>query len=147
MDTIRPLNLEDLPEVHKLIHELGYANDLPGLRDRLSKLNSSSAHGLYVIEEDLQVIAFMHLESITPFIQEEMVEIRALVVSSLHRGNGRGKKLLDYACHWAINLQRPIIKVQTNMLRETARAFYEKNGFVLRKTSHQLFREVEAWDT
>jgi GNAT superfamily N-acetyltransferase len=61
-------------------------------------------------------------------------EIAGLIVDESARGVGLGRELVAAAEAWARARGCRVIRVRSNVVRERARAFYEREGFVVLKT-------------
>ena len=136
---IKPMELKDLERVCTLTEELGYKASRSELQERFEEIRHLKNHVLLVASEDVQ--GFIHLEVATNFIKEKRVEIKALVVNENSRGQGIGRALLKAAAEWARSNRVSIIYLSCNIIRDRAHAFYLREGFIKKKTSH--FFELE----
>jgi N-acetylglutamate synthase-like GNAT family acetyltransferase len=131
-----------LPEVRDLSEQLGYPVTMEELASRWKKLSQKTRHGLFVYEENGNIKGWIHLECVEDLIEEEKVEIKALVVSENSRGNGIGKALIATAEKWAKTYQLHTIYLNCNILRERTHQFYEREGFTKYKTSHFFEKKI-----
>jgi GNAT superfamily N-acetyltransferase len=69
------------------------------------------------------------------------VEISGLVVDEMMRSAGIGQRLLEAAEGWAREHGFDGISVRSNVIRERAHAFYERNGFRRGKTQATLTKQ------
>ncbi len=60
-------------------------------------------------------------------------EITGLVVDGRHRSVGIGNMRIDYARNWTQAKGIKKLRVRTNIVCQRTHAFYERNGFTLRK--------------
>ncbi len=133
---VRPLLEQDLPQVALLIEQLGYPQAEEFFLPRLRKLSATDQHGLFAAVDGERVLGFLHLKREQSFVSAEKAEIKALVIDEIHRGKGVGSDLVNFAKTWAKNVGLDTILVRTNILRDGAHRFYEREGFQLKKTSH-----------
>lgn len=136
------MNLNDLKRVLELAGQLGYPGELKDFETRFQSLVALPSHSLWVYA-DMEVEGWIHLERVLDLIEEEKVEIKALVVSETSRGKGIGKALLIQAREWAKTYRVSTIYLSCNIIREKAHAFYEREGFKKVKTSYFYEAEIE----
>lgn len=137
---VKPMELKDLESVEHLCQELGYPTSKALIRERFELLGKQPRHGLFVVH-DSKVEGFIHLEVVLDLIEEQKVEIKALVVNENQRGKGLGKLLIEKSREWAKSHGVSIIYLSCNILRDKAHAFYLREGFKKTKNSH--FFELE----
>lgn len=131
-----------LPEVAKLAEQLGYPVLSQDLHLRWRKLSLNNRHGLFVYEENKNILGWIHLECVEDLIEEEKVEIKALVVNENSRGQGIGKALIETAEKWAKTYQLHTIYLNCNILRNRTHDFYQREGFLNYKSSHFFEKKV-----
>ncbi len=88
------------------------------IEGRFRKLILSKRHRLFVYVKNEIVQGWIHLEIVEDFIEEDKVEIKALIVDENSRGNGIGKALIKAAEKWAKTYQLHTIYLNCNILRE-----------------------------
>lgn len=132
---IKPMNTGHLAAVGALADQLGYEVSLPDLQARFEELSGIPEHGFFVIE-DQGVKGWIHLQIISILLKEKRVEIKALVVDESERSKGYGKALVNHAREWAKTNRLSTIYLTSNIMRNRAHAFYEREGFKNLKTSH-----------
>jgi GNAT superfamily N-acetyltransferase len=71
-------------------------------------------------------------------------EISGLVVDEKVRSRGIGRVLLQAAEEWALGQGCDEIAVHSNVIRKRAHAFYEQNGYRLRKTQAALHKGLSS---
>jgi hypothetical protein len=69
------MNSTHLPEVMKLSEQLGYPINLKLLEARWSKITEKNRHGLFVYEENKNILGWIHLECVEDLIEEDKAEI------------------------------------------------------------------------
>lgn len=139
---ISPMKESHLPEVMKLSEQLGYPVAISELETRWKKLSSKYRHGFFVYEENKNILGWIHLEVVEDLIEEDKVEIKALVVEENSRGTGIGKALIASAEKWAKTYQLHTIYLNCNILRERTHNFYIREGFSNYKTSHFFEKKI-----
>jgi GNAT superfamily N-acetyltransferase len=127
---------EDISRVTELAEELGYASREELVLRRFYSLSSHKEHSIVVFEDGNKILGWMHLKQEYTLLGERKVEIAALVVDEKYRSRGVGKLFVDFSKYWAKINGSNTISVRTSILRERAHAFYQREGFQLRKTSH-----------
>jgi GNAT superfamily N-acetyltransferase len=68
--------------------------------------------------------------------------VLGLIVDKEYRGKGIGKQLLDGAARWATEHGYNKLRVRSNLIREDAHRFYEREGFRRVKTQVVLDRAL-----
>ena len=131
--TIRKAQISDASALARLGAELGYPSTTAEMKHRLKLLGSNSDHGIF-IAEDTTLLGWVNVSLIETLESESFAEIRGLVVTALHRGQGIGTELVAAAERWADKKGCKRIRVRTNVVRAEARAFYKKLGYNSVKT-------------
>lgn len=138
--TIVKLKVDHIKAITKLAAQLGYTATVPEMRKRISRIIKDKHHHMVVAIEGKEILGWIHLELIHSLLYEPRVEIRALVVDEGFRGKGVGKSLTNYAQGWAKKKKVKRIFLRTNIKREDAHRFYEREGFERTKTSYKYER-------
>jgi GNAT superfamily N-acetyltransferase len=124
-----------LDKVATLSDQLGYPVSRSDLLKRFTKISSEKRHKLFVYEENTKVLGWIHLECVEDLIEEDKVEIKALIVDENSRGKGVGRALIEAAEKWGKTYHLHTIYLNCNILRERTHQFYERQGFRKYKTS------------
>lgn len=132
--TIRPATLDDTAPIARLAAELSYPCDEAAMRERLRPLLDRETDAVLVAEADGAVIGWMHVTRMESLESDPHAEIRGLVVTSALRSRGVGARFIDASIAWARERGLPKVRVRTNETRERTHAFYERAGFVLKKS-------------
>ena len=130
---IRDAQISDAPALAALAGELGYPTTSTEIQRRLEALHANTQHRVFVAEDD-SLLGWVHISMVESLESESFAEIRGLVVSGPYRGSGIGTQLVAAAEKWAHERKCRRIRVRTNVVRVEARAFYEKLGYVSKKT-------------
>jgi len=137
---IRPARPGDIPRIAALSGELGYPTSVEEMKLRFVQIKPANAHAVFVAQFKKEVIGWIHV-SVTPLLEvARRAEVNGLIVAEGYRSSGAGAKLLDAAEHWARKKKCTGMSVRSNVIRERAHAFYERQGYVLVKTQ-KAFRK------
>jgi len=132
---IRLAKPRDSARLADLSGQLGYPATAAQIRKRLFGIRPSSQHALFVAEtRSAGVIGWIHVSK-QPLLEVDLrAEINGLVVAEGQRSLGAGAKLLAAAEDWARKHGCTGMSVRSNVIRERAHQFYERNGFEHYKT-------------
>jgi GNAT superfamily N-acetyltransferase len=132
---VRRAKLSDAPRIAELSGQLGYPATAQQIRQRLQAIRPASQHAALVAErEDLGVVGWLHVSK-QPLLEVEVrAEVNGLVVSEGHRSLGAGARLLAAAEDWARKHGCKSMSVRSNVIRERAHQFYERQGYEHYKT-------------
>lgn len=132
---IRLAKIGDAVPLAELTGQLGYPATPAEIRERMKGIRPAVQHALFVAEtKDAEVIGWIHVSK-QPLLEAEIVaQINGLVVAERHRSLGVGVRLLDAAEDWARKHGCKGMSVRSNVIRERAHQFYERNGFEHYKT-------------
>lgn len=138
---IRRAKTEDAARLRELTAQLGYPATPAEIRKRIHGIRSAAQHALFLAEtKDAGVIGWIHVSK-QPLLEAEIVaQINGLVVAEGHRSLGTGARLLAAAEDWARKHGCKGMVVRSNIIRERAHQFYERNGFEHYKTQ-KTFRK------
>ncbi len=132
---IRRAKSADAPRIAVLAGQLGYPATTAKMRKRLLGIKPASLHAVFVADsaED-GVIGWVHVSK-QPLLEVEMrAEVNGLVVAERQRSIGAGARLLAAAEDWARKHGCKSMSVRSNVIRERAHRFYERNGYEHYKT-------------
>jgi GNAT superfamily N-acetyltransferase len=132
---IRRAKAADALRLAELAGQLGYPTTPAQLRERFRRIQPASQHAIFVAESAKDgVIGWLHV-SRQPLLEEELrAEVNGLVVADGQRSLGAGARLLDAAEDWARKRGCKGMSVRSNVIRERAHKFYERNGYEHYKT-------------
>lgn len=140
--TVSPMGPGHLQEVSRLSHILGYPVTVDELTRRFLRFSENPRHALLICEDQENILGWIHLECVEDLIEEDKLEIKALVVDEKFRKMGTGKALITAGEKWAKTYQLHTIYLSCNILRTEAHKFYEALGFVRTKTSHFFEKKI-----
>jgi GNAT superfamily N-acetyltransferase len=139
---IRRAKAADAPRLAELATELGYPSTSAELRQRLRRISPASQNAVFVAEaEDSGVVGWLHVSKQALLESDLRAEVNGLVVKEGHRSLGAGAGLLRAAEDWARKHGCKTMSVRSNVIRERAHKFYERNGYEHYKTQ-KSFRKA-----
>jgi GNAT superfamily N-acetyltransferase len=132
---IRRAKNGDAPQLAELSGQLGYPATEAQIRERLRGIKPASDHAVLVVESPKNgVIGWLHVSK-QPLLEMEIRgEVNTLVVAEGQRSLGAGARLLAAAEAWARKHGCKGMSVRSNVIRERAHRFYERNGYEHYKT-------------
>ena len=139
---IRKAKRSDVRRLAELSTQLGYPCTAEEAAKRLRKLGPPSLSALFVAESPAAgVVGWAHV-SVTHLLEAgTRAELNGLIVAEGQRSLGAGAKLLVAAEDWARKHGCPSMSVRSNVIRERAHKFYERQGYEHYKTQ-KAFRKT-----
>ena len=141
---IRRARRGDAERIAQLSGELGYPASAAQVATRLRQLTPVSKHAVFVAESPdaaTGVVGWVHV-SVAHLLESDIrAEVNGLVVAEGQRSAGAGAKLLEAAEEWARRRGCRGMNVRSNVIREQAHGFYERNGYEHYKTQ-KAFRKA-----
>jgi GNAT superfamily N-acetyltransferase len=137
---IRGARSADAERLAELTTELGYPTTPREMKTRISLLKKGGDCAVFVAESAGQVIGWIHVGTCYLLEMGPCGEVRGLIVAAGKRSLGAGARLLSAAETWARKHSCEGMAVRSNVIRERAHAFYEREGFEHYKTQ-KAFRK------
>jgi len=139
--TVRRARSNDAPRLAELSGQLGYPATAAEISKRIRKLKPASQNALFVAETlNAGVVGWAHV-SVTHLVEVgTRAELNGLIVAEGRRSLGAGARLLEAAEEWALRHGCPSMSVRSNVIRERAHKFYERQGYEHYKTQ-KAFRK------
>ncbi len=141
---IRRARRGDAERIAQLSGELGYPATAAEVATRLRQLTPASKHAVFVAESSdpiMGLIGWLHV-SVSHLLEIDMrAEVNGLIVAEGRRSAGAGAQLLEAAEEWARRRGCGGMNVRSNVIRERAHKFYERNGYEHYKTQ-KAFRKA-----
>jgi GNAT superfamily N-acetyltransferase len=132
---IRRAKTGDAPRLAQLAGQLGYPATAAQIRERLRGIKPAAEHTVFVAESAKEgVIGWLHVSRQVLLESEVRAEVNGLVVAEGQRSLGAGAQLLATAEEWARKRGCKGMSVRSNVIRERAHKFYERNGYEHYKT-------------
>jgi GNAT superfamily N-acetyltransferase len=141
---IRKARRRDAARIAQLSGELGYPASAEQIAARLRQLTPASRHAVFVAElpdSDAGLIGWVHVSTSHLLESDLRAEVNGLIVADGQRSAGAGAKLLQAAEEWARRRGCKGMNVRSNVIRERAHKFYERNGYEHYKTQ-KAFRKL-----
>jgi GNAT superfamily N-acetyltransferase len=141
---IRRARRGDAERIAQLCGELGYPATAAQVATRLRQLTPVSKHAVFVAESSdaaTGLIGWVHVSVAHLLESDTRSEVNGLIVAEGQRSAGAGAKLLEAAEEWARRRGCRGMNVRSNVIRERAHGFYERNGYEHYKTQ-KAFRKA-----
>lgn len=120
-------------QICNLAQQLGYANDLDSLTQRLTQLVDLNDHAIFVAKQNNVILGWLHCLVCLRVESPIFVEITGLVVDKDNRGKQIGKQLIEASKRWSAAQRINQIKLRCNVIRTQSHQFYLSLGFSLSK--------------
>jgi len=139
---VRRARISDAPQIAELSAQLGYPTTAAEITKRMRKLRPALQNALFVADSrDSGVVGWTHV-SVTHLVEVgTRAELNGLIVAEGQRSLGAGARLLEAAEDWARKSGCPGMSVRSNVIRDRAHKFYERQGYEHYKTQ-KAFRKV-----
>lgn len=139
---VRPATLADIASMAELSGQLGYPSTPQQVEARLRRIGGDAEHAAFVAElPNGKIAGWIHLFVMQTIESDPRVEVAGLVVDENFRSQGAGRLLLERAEHWTRERGLREVGLRSNVIRERAHAFYERQGYrVIKK--QKSFRKI-----
>jgi GNAT superfamily N-acetyltransferase len=138
---VRPAAMSDAPQLAQLCGQLGYPSSAAEVEARLRAIPAGDEHAIFVAENSADKLAgCIHVFLMHAVEIDTQAEVLGLVVDGDCRSMGVGKILLARAEEWARERGVRTIGLRSNVIRERAHAFYEREGYTVLK-KQKAFRK------
>jgi GNAT superfamily N-acetyltransferase len=127
---------DDAEPIAALMTQLGYDVPAPAVTARLQRLGERRE--VFVATDDQRVVGWAALSIDETFVEGFGAFLEGFVVDEAVRSRGVGLQLLEAVESRARERGCAEIRVQSNVLRERAHSFYERNGYTKIKAQYQL---------
>ena len=138
---IRKARRGDAARIAQLSGELGYPASPEQIAARLRQLTPTTKHSVFVAESpEGGLIGWLHV-SLSHLLESDLrAEVNGLIVAEGQRSAGAGAKLLQAAEEWARRRGCKGMNVRSNVIRERAHKFYERQGYEHYKTQKAFLK-------
>jgi GNAT superfamily N-acetyltransferase len=133
---VRRARLDDAEAIAALMAQLGYDVPAAAVANRLQRLGER--RDVLVATDGERVVGWAALLVDEPFVEGFGAFLEGFVVDEAVRSRGIGVALLEAVEARARERACGEIRVQSNVLRERAHSFYERNGYSKVKAQYQL---------
>jgi GNAT superfamily N-acetyltransferase len=138
---IRKAQSKDAERIAHLSGELGYPASAKQIAERLRRLTPATKHAVFVAESPAAGLhGWVHVSTSHLLESDLRAEVNGLIVAEGQRSAGAGAKLLQAAEEWARRRGCKGMNVRSNVIRERAHKFYERNVYEHYKTQ-KAFRK------
>jgi GNAT superfamily N-acetyltransferase len=138
MLTIRDMARRDLPQIQRLLTQLGYQLEPAEVQRRFEAVIRAPAHAVLVAEQDARIIGLLHLYARPALEKVPAVIVQAIVVEEGTRRAGLGRSLMNAAEEWTKERGFATVALTSHIARSNAHAFYERLGYRIEATSYLM---------
>lgn len=137
---IRRCMVSDAHRIHALCHEvLGYEFSEEQVEQNLRRLIGSTENLLLVaVDQEDEVIGFIHANNHDPIYAPPMKDVVALAVDPEYRNRGIGRRLLQAVENWARETGAKGIRTNAAVSHKSALGFYKENGYEYIRTVYNI---------
>ena len=141
---IRGARPGDADSLARLSTQLGYPATPAEAKLRAKGIVGQRGHALLVAEVDGRVVGWIHVVECVRMESDPSAEVAGLVVDEAFRGSGIGARLLAEAEAWAVAGGYEILRVRSNVKRNRARRFYEREGYKVTKSQRNFVKRLRS---
>jgi GNAT superfamily N-acetyltransferase len=138
---VRRARADDAEPIAALMVQLGYDVPAPAVTARLLRLGER--RDVFVATDHGRVVGWAALSIDEAFVEGFGAFLEGLVVDEAARSRGIGAALLEAVEARARERGCAEIRVQSNVLRERAHSFYERNGYRKLKAQYHLRKPLQ----
>jgi GNAT superfamily N-acetyltransferase len=140
---IRAARAADYARIAELAGQLSYQASAEDIARRMRGMQDSAEHAVFVAESaEGGVVGWIGLCILHMIEADARVEVTGLIVDQQTRSKGVGQLLLDRGEAWAREKGCGEIGLRTNVIRERAHAFYERQGYKHVKTQRSYRKNL-----
>lgn len=141
--TIRAVRPADYARMAELAGQLTYKSSAEDVARRMAEMEGSSEHAVFVAQSGGgEITGWIGLCVLRLVEVDARAEVTGLIVDERARSQGVGRLLLERGEHWAREKGCAEIGVRTNVVRERAHAFYERQGYRHTKTQRTYRKDL-----
>jgi GNAT superfamily N-acetyltransferase len=138
---IRRAQRSDVARIAELSGQLGYPATAAQIAQRLRGLRPAAQHAVFVADlPGSGVVGWIHVTVAHLVDSDTRAEVNGLVVAEGRRSMGAGARLLEATKEWSRKKGCRSMSVRSNVIRERAHKFYERQGYEHYK-SQKAFRK------
>jgi GNAT superfamily N-acetyltransferase len=139
---IRRVKKSDAEQVAVLSGQLGYPATSAQILRRMKGLKPAAEHVVFVADlPGTGIVGWLHASVAHVLESDTRAEVNGLIVGEGQRSLGAGALLLDAAEKWSRQRGCTAMNVRSNVIRERAHKFYERQGYEHYKTQ-KAFRKT-----
>ena len=140
--TLRRASMRDCIVIADLSGQLGYPSTPDAIAERLTIIKRNSHHVVFVAERNNGIVGWVHVAKELHLESGTFGEVIGLVVDESHRRAGIGRCLVEAAEQWVQERGCREMRVRTNVVRERTHAFYERNGYGMKKQQKVFWKPL-----
>ena len=137
---VRQARVDDVEGIRTLMSQLGYDVPTPEIAERLQR--QEERREVFVATSAGRVVGWAAVCADEPFVEGFGAHLEGLVVEESMRGLGIGARLIVAVESWARERGCAEMRVQSNVVRERAHAFYQRHGFATIKAQYHLRKSL-----
>jgi predicted N-acetyltransferase YhbS len=126
---IRSARQQDAEAIAVLSGQLGYPATTEQISGRLETILTREDMATFVAEVDGAVVGWIHMFGCERVESEPSAEIGGIVVGDGYRGARIGAQLIAAGERWARGRGYEAVRVRSNVLRQNAHRFYQREGY------------------
>lgn len=138
--TVRPAHKRDSPAIARLSAQLGYEVAAEEVEERLQCRGDLKE--IFVAVDGRELVGWIALGIEESFVTGRGCHIEGLVVDAMRRSEGIGARLLAQAESWCREKAVREMRVHSNVIRDRAHPFYERNGYARIKSQHYFTKTL-----
>lgn len=140
---IRKCVLNDCAAIRALnTHEMGYSYTEEQTKAQLAAVLKDSSNAIFVAVYDDKVIGYIHGAKYNLLYADPMVNLLGIAVSEQFKKQGVGRTLLKTLEAWALERGAVAIRLNSGAERSEAHKFYEKCGFIFKKSQYSFIMNI-----
>ena len=143
---IRKIRVEDAPALEHICKTaLGHETTAAHLKHRIQALSHDPCYYIAVYEDDVthQILGFIQAEKYNLVYGDDGWNIIALAVSPEAQRHGIGKQLLSSLEDQAVKRGDTFIRLNCNVVRTDAHAFYHHMKYTCDKTQKRFIKSIK----
>lgn len=127
---VREAQLEDTPDICRLLLQLGHDGDEALVRRRLERALGTTDHVVLLAHERPHgAVGMLHASTAISLQHRPRVDVHVLVVASAHRESGAGRALLERLHNWALRRGIDDVTAAFARHRKMGHLFFGKLGY------------------
>jgi GNAT superfamily N-acetyltransferase len=128
-----------------LATQLGYPAGAEDIARRLAGMRDSVEHAAFVAQlRGAEIAGWIAVFIYRCVETDARAEVSGLVVDETNRSQGIGKRLLERAEQWAREKGCDAIGLRSNVIRDRAHAFYERQGYQHHKMQKSFRKNLKS---
>lgn len=140
---IRVAMSQDYAPMAELAGELGYPTKVEQIARRMVSIEESSEHAVFVAQlSSGEITGWIGVFVYHAVEIDARAEVSGLVVDERHRSQRIGLRLLERAEQWAREKSCMTVGLRSNVIRQRAHRFYERNGYEHLKTQKSFRKNL-----